>query len=70
MGVNQLVRSVGFSIGSALGGLVLAGYTTQVFPRETGYSAAAWTGVATTTATLIIILAFGAKAAASADEHG
>ena len=70
MGVNQLVRSVGFSIGSALGGLVLAGYTTHVFPRETGYSAAAWTGVATTTATLIIIVARGAKAAASAGEHG
>jgi predicted MFS family arabinose efflux permease len=58
MGVNQVVRSVGFSIGSALGGLILAGYTTHLFPRETGYTTAAWTGVATTAATLIIIFAF------------
>lgn len=57
MGVNQVVRSVGFSIGSALGGLVLAGYTSATFPREAGYSTAAWVGVATTTATLLIIAA-------------
>lgn len=57
MGVNQVVRSVGFSIGSALGGLVLADYTTQVFPRESGYTMAAWIGAATTAATLIVIIA-------------
>ena len=57
MGVNQVVRSVGFSIGSALGGLILAGYTTHVFPSETGYTTAAWTGVAATAATLIVIAA-------------
>jgi predicted MFS family arabinose efflux permease len=57
MGVNQVVRSVGFSIGSALGGLILAGYTTHLFPREAGYTTAAWTGVATTAATLVIIAA-------------
>lgn len=57
MSVNQVVRSVGFSIGSALGGLILAAYTTDVFPRETGYTVAAWTGTATTTATLLIIAA-------------
>lgn len=55
MSVNQVVRSVGFSIGSALGGLILAGYTSATFPREAGYSAAAWTGVATSTLTLLII---------------
>lgn len=55
MSVNQVVRSVGFSIGSALGGLILAGYTTDIFPREAGYSTAAWTGIATTAATLLII---------------
>jgi predicted MFS family arabinose efflux permease len=55
MSVNQVVRSVGFSIGSALGGLILASYTSASFPREAGYGAAAWTGVATTTATLLII---------------
>ena len=57
MSVNQVVRSVGFSIGSALGGLILAAHTTAVFPRETGYATAAWTGAATTVATLLIIAA-------------
>ncbi len=54
MSVNQVVRSVGFSIGSALGGLILAAHTINVFPREAGYTTAAWTGAATTTATLLI----------------
>jgi predicted MFS family arabinose efflux permease len=57
MSVNQVVRSVGFSIGSALGGLILAAHTTNVFPQQTGYTSAAWTGAATTTATLLIIAA-------------
>jgi predicted MFS family arabinose efflux permease len=57
MAVNQVVRSVGFSIGSALSGLVLAGYTAQAFPREAGYTAAAWVGAATSAATLLVVLA-------------
>lgn len=57
MSVNQVVRSVGFSIGSALGGLILAGHTTDLFPHESGYATAAWTGVAATAATLLIIAA-------------
>lgn len=57
MSVNQVVRSVGFSIGSALGGLILAGYTSATFPREVGYSTAAWVGVAASTVTLLIIAA-------------
>jgi predicted MFS family arabinose efflux permease len=59
MGVNQVVRSVGFSIGSALGGLILDSSTSVVFPHETGYTTAAWTGIATTATTLLIILALG-----------
>lgn len=55
MSVNAVVRSVGFSTGSALGGLILATHTTGVFPRESGYGAAAWIGVAATAATLLII---------------
>ena len=55
MSVNAVVRSVGFSTGSALGGLILAAQTTGVFPRESGYGAAAWIGAATTAATLLII---------------
>jgi predicted MFS family arabinose efflux permease len=55
MSVNAVVRSVGFSTGSALGGLILAAHTTGVFPRESGYGAAAWIGAAATAATLLII---------------
>jgi predicted MFS family arabinose efflux permease len=62
MGVNQVVRSVGFSIGSALGGLILDISTSDVLPHETGYTAAALTGIATTAATLLIILAPSATA--------
>jgi hypothetical protein len=51
------VRSVGFSIGSALGGLILGAYTTDVFPREAGYTTAAWAGAATTAVTLLIVAA-------------
>jgi predicted MFS family arabinose efflux permease len=55
MSVNAVVRSVGFSTGSALGGLILAAHTAGVFPRESGYGAAAWIGAAATGATLVII---------------
>jgi len=57
MSVNQVVRSVGFSIGSALGGLILAAYSTGRFPREGGYTAAAWAGAATTALTLLVVAA-------------
>ncbi|HEU5265237.1 MAG TPA: MFS transporter, partial [Jatrophihabitans sp.] len=57
MGVNQVVRSVGFAIGSAVGGLILAAYTSRVLPAPAGYTAAAWTGAAITAGTVIIILA-------------
>ena len=55
MSVNAVVRAVGFATGSALSGLVLAGYTTDVFPTSAGYTAAAWVGIATTAATLVIV---------------
>lgn len=54
MSVNQVVRSVGFAIGSALGGLILAAYTTGAVPAQAGYPAAAWAGVGTSAATLLI----------------
>lgn len=55
MSVNQVVRSVGFSIGSALGGLVLAAYTSKIIPTEAGYSVAAWVGAGTTAMTLVVL---------------
>jgi predicted MFS family arabinose efflux permease len=62
MSVNQVVRAVGFSIGSAIGGLVLAGYTTGVYPRASGYGTAAWIGAATTAAALLFIAARHSRA--------
>ncbi|TDE52806.1 MFS transporter [Nonomuraea mesophila] len=59
MSVNQVVRSVGFSIGSALAGLVLAAHTGAgaTFPDETGYTTAAWTGTAAMAIAIVISLA-------------
>lgn len=58
MGVNQVVRTVGFAIGSALGGLVLSANTRagQHFPTEGGYREASWLGAATMAATIAVIL--------------
>jgi predicted MFS family arabinose efflux permease len=61
MGVNQVVRSVGFSAGSALGGLILAAYTHagHAFPAQSGYSTAAWIGAASMAATIALIVLGG-----------
>jgi predicted MFS family arabinose efflux permease len=46
MGFNQVVRSTGFALGSALGGLILAAGTpaAHLFPASSAYTTAAWTG--------------------------
>ncbi len=56
MSVNQVVRSTGFSAGSALGGLILAAYTHagQDFPARHGYSTAAWISAAAMAATVAL----------------
>jgi predicted MFS family arabinose efflux permease len=50
MGLNQVVRAVGFSTGSAVGGLTLAASTAAggLLPSDRGYTTAAWAGVAVT----------------------
>lgn len=53
MSVNAVVRSIGFSTGSALAGLILA---ATGFPAEHAYTTAAWTGAIITTLTLLIIV--------------
>lgn len=55
MSINQVVRSVGFSFGSAIGGLVLAAGTSagSIFPSEGAYSSAAWVGVGVTAAAAV-----------------
>ncbi|SEK68289.1 MFS transporter [Nonomuraea pusilla] len=59
MSFNQVVRSVGFSIGSALGGLTLAANTPagSVFPTDAGYTAASWLGAAAMAVTVAAALA-------------
>ncbi|MGA2211311.1 MAG: MFS transporter [Acidimicrobiales bacterium] len=61
MSFNGLVRSTGFSLGSALGGLVLAANTGagRMFPANGGYTLAAWVGVAAMTLTVLTSLAVG-----------
>lgn len=58
MSFNQVVRSVGFSIGSALGGLTLAAYTPVGlrFPIEEGYAIASWLGAAAMVMTVFVAL--------------
>ena len=53
MSVNQVVRSVGFSLGSAIGGLMLAAGTTGKFPDDTAYTVASWIGAAIMAATTV-----------------
>jgi predicted MFS family arabinose efflux permease len=63
MGVNQVVRSVGFSLGSTLSALILAAYTPagSVFPDSGGYATAAWAGTAITALALVIALALNRR---------
>jgi predicted MFS family arabinose efflux permease len=62
MGLNQVVRAVGFSTGSAVGGLILAASTAAggLLPRDRGYTVAAWAGVAVTALGMGIAAATGA----------
>jgi predicted MFS family arabinose efflux permease len=48
MSFNYVVRSVGFSLGSAVGGLVLAAGTDagRIFPNDSAYTTAALVGIA------------------------
>ncbi|BDM74372.1 hypothetical protein HEK616_78590 (plasmid) [Streptomyces nigrescens] len=58
MSFHQVVRSVGFSVGSALGGLTLAAHTPagSTFPTDTGYTAASWIGAAAMGVTVVAAL--------------
>jgi predicted MFS family arabinose efflux permease len=59
MSFNQVVRSVGFSLGSAVGGLVLAAGTEagRLFPADRAYTTAALIGIAAMAVTAIMSLA-------------
>jgi len=45
MGFYQVVRYIGFSLGSALAAAILAAHTTDVHPCERGYVVALWVSV-------------------------
>jgi predicted MFS family arabinose efflux permease len=59
MSFNQVVRSVGFSLGSAVGGLVLAAGTEtgDLFPTDAAYTTAALIGIAAMAVTAITSIA-------------
>jgi predicted MFS family arabinose efflux permease len=61
MGVNQVVRAVGFSTGSAVSGLVLAASTPAggLLPSDRGYTTAAWVGAGVTVLGMGIAAATG-----------
>ncbi|HET9171198.1 MAG TPA: MFS transporter [Actinospica sp.] len=65
MSVNQVVRSIGFSLGSTLSALILAAYTTSgaTFPGRQGYASAAWIGVGVTAAALVVAVTSRARPA-------
>ena len=61
MSVNQVVRGVGFSTGSALAGLLLARHTMAGtdFPTDSGYTAAAWLCVCLMVTTAVVAVCLG-----------
>ena len=63
---NQVVRSVGFSLGSAVGGLILAAGTDsrRVFPTDAAYATAAWIGAATMAAAAMTSVALAREPSA------
>lgn len=69
MSFNQVVRSVGFSLGSAIGGLVLAAGTGtgHLFPADGAYTTAAMIGIATMAVTALTSLALARQRAAETE---
>jgi MFS family permease len=58
MSFNQVLRTVGFSAGSALSAVILQAHTPpgSLLPRGDGYQVAAWVGAATLAATVVVSL--------------
>jgi predicted MFS family arabinose efflux permease len=65
MSFNQVVRSVGFSLGSAIGGLVLAAGTAprQLSPADSAYTTAALVGIAAMAVTAMTSIALARQRA-------
>ena len=56
LGVNQVIRQIGFSIGSALGAAILTGHTIapDPLPTDAGYSVSALVGLALCLVTAVL----------------
>ena len=69
MSFNYVVRSVGYSLGSAIGGLVLAAGTAagRLFPDDSAYTTAALVGVAAMAVTTMTSLALARRRPPSTD---
>ncbi|MFC5186907.1 MFS transporter [Actinomadura harenae] len=69
MSFNYVVRSVGYSLGSAIGGLVLAAGTAtgHLFPNEDAYTTAALVGVAAMAITTMASLALARRRSPETD---
>lgn len=67
MSFNQVARSVGFSLGSAVGGLTLAAGTDtgRLFPADAAYATAAWIGVAAMAAAAMTSVALARRRSAA-----
>jgi predicted MFS family arabinose efflux permease len=65
MSFNYVVRSVGYSLGSAIGGLVLAAGTDtgHLFPNDSAYTTAALIGIAAMAITTMTSLALARQRA-------
>ena len=63
MSFNYVVRSVGYSLGSAIGGLVLAAGTDtgHLFPNDGAYTTAALVGIAAMAITTLTSLALARR---------
>ena len=63
MSFNYVVRSVGYSLGSAIGGLALAAGTAtgRLFPNDDAYTTAALVGVAAMAITTMASLALARR---------
>lgn len=69
MSFNYVVRSVGYSLGSAIGGLVLAAGTSpgHVFPDDSAYTTAAVAGIAAIAITAITSIVLARQGSPSAE---
>ena len=63
MSFNYVVRSVGYSLGSAIGGLILAAGTApgHLFPDDSAYTTAALVGIGAMAITMLTSLALARR---------